>query len=109
MWLAPLDRRTPPRRLITPNKAYRPFFGRDDKEWSFLGREGRGDYVFRMKSDGTASERVVAEAVIYLMGVSPDGEWVVVWVPSQSQAGSQALLAYPMRGGPPERSARDAS
>jgi hypothetical protein len=98
LWLARLDRRSSPRQL-TSLEASRPFFGLDGDVF-FLRRDGESEYVYRMKENGTVSEKVVSEPVIYLIGVSPDGQWVVAWIAHGGDESTQALVAYPTRGGP---------
>ena len=53
-----------------------------------------------MKEDGTGKEKVTPDPVIYLIAISPDGQWVVAWVAYQGEETTQALVAYPMGGGP---------
>lgn len=98
VWLARLDRRSSPRQL-TSLEASRPFFGTDGHIF-FLGRDRDAQYVYRTDEDGTHSEKVVADPIIYLIAVSPDGQWLVAWIAHASDDSTQALVAYPARGGP---------
>src|SRR5262249_50475371 len=84
---------------LTSLEASRPLFG-PDGEIVFLRREGDSQYVYRAREDGNLSERVVPDPVIYLIALSPDGQWVVVWIPYGGDQSTQALAAYPTRGGP---------
>ena len=99
LWLASLDRRFPPKRLSFSSEAYRPFFA-PNGSIVFFGKEGRSNYIYRMKEDGTGQEKLIPDPVIYLLAVSPDGQWVVVWVARKDGESSQAVTAYPSRGGP---------
>lgn len=101
LWLAPLDRRFQPQRLVASD-AYRPLFG-PHNEIFFLGNEGTSKFIFRIKQDGTGREKVVADPVMYLLSLSPDGDWIIAWVASDTQGRSQQVVAYPTRGGPPKR------
>jgi Tol biopolymer transport system component len=98
VWLARLDGRSSPQRL-TSLEASRPFFGPDGDVF-FLAREGASQYVYRAKENSAPGERVVADPIIYLIAVSPDGRWLVAWTAYGSDESTQALVAYPTRGGP---------
>lgn len=98
LWLAPLDGRSSPRQL-TSLEASRPFFGPDGDVF-FMGKEGKSQYVYRAKEGSTLSEKVVTDPIIYLIAVSPDGQWLVAWVAYGGDESTQALVAYPTRGGP---------
>jgi len=98
LWLAPLDHRAPPRQL-TSGDATRPLFGAGGTI-VFFAKEGESGYVYRMKEDGTGKEKVTPDPVIYLVAMSPDGQWVVAWVAYQGSETTQALVAYPVGGGP---------
>ena len=42
---------------------------------------------------------VIADPVVYLFGVSPDGRWAMVWASGPGEI-SDAVMAYPLDGGP---------
>jgi DNA-binding winged helix-turn-helix (wHTH) protein/Tol biopolymer transport system component len=98
VWLARLDGRSSPRQL-TSSEASRPFFGPDGDVF-FLGKDGESQYVYRTKEGSTFNEKVVADPIIYLIAVSPDGQWLVAWIAYGGDESTQALVAYPTRGGP---------
>jgi Tol biopolymer transport system component len=98
LWLSRLDRRASPRQL-TSEEASRPFFA-PGGTILFFGKEGESGYIYEMKEDGTGKKKVIPDPVIYLIAVSPDGRWVVAWVPYQGEETTQALVAYPVGGGP---------
>jgi DNA-binding winged helix-turn-helix (wHTH) protein/Tol biopolymer transport system component len=97
LWLARLDSRSPPRQL-TSSEASRPFFGPDGDVF-FLGNEGQSQYVYRTKEGSALSEKVVTDPIIYLIAVSPDGQWLIAWIAYGGDESTQALVAYPTRGG----------
>jgi hypothetical protein len=98
IWLAPLDRRTPPRLIA-----------RDGDQMSF---GAAGELIFRslkennalvrIKTDGTGRERLPTISVVEKGDVSPDGEWVIVRAPGAIKGAVQATLALPVRGGAPK-------
>jgi eukaryotic-like serine/threonine-protein kinase len=91
VWLAALNGRTAPRRLIDSG-GLQAFFGADG-EVIFAARENRTNSIYRVKEDGTGL-RTVARAS-NLLGVSPDGRWVTAWLPTNG------AVAYPLGGGAP--------
>jgi len=97
LWVARLDGRSSPRQL-TSLDASRPLFGRDGDVF-FLARNGEAEYVYRTNEDMTLSEKIIAEPIIYLMAVSPDGQWLVAWIAYGGDGSTQALVAYATHGG----------
>jgi serine/threonine protein kinase len=99
VWLASLTRSFPPRRL-TQKEGFRPFFGPSGYIF-YLSRQEDKDYVYRVKEDGTSQERVIADPVIYLLAVSPDGQQLVTWVERKEGDTPSAVVVYPLSGGKP--------
>jgi serine/threonine protein kinase len=98
LWLAPLDRRSPPRQI--PNvEGDGPLFGAGG-EILFRARERDYGFAYRVREDGTGLRKASEHPVIETTDVSPDGQWLVVYArPSKEEAG--ATLALPLGGGPP--------
>jgi len=98
LWLAPLDRRSPPRRI--PNiEGDGPLF---DPHGDVLFRARDGDYGFayRVRPDGTGLQKVHEHPVIENVGVTPDGRWLAAYArPIKERAGGTILL--PVGGGTP--------
>ena len=102
LWLAPLDRSTPPRQV--PNVVGdQPFFGADDEIFFRATDESVADgssdgsmvFVFRVKRDGTGFRRAIERPVSTLEGLSPDGAWFV----AHTEVG--LTQAFPLEGGEP--------
>ena len=89
IWLAPLDRRTPPREIARGGDHVS--FG-PDGELVFRSRT-EGNALIRIKKDGTGRKRITTMTVLDKFGVSPDGEWVVAQIPGA------ATIAVPVQGG----------
>jgi len=75
IWVAELDRRTPPRQL-TRSGEFRAFYGAPG-EIIYIN-QGAVRHLYRMKDDGSASQMLIPDAVNNLMSVSPDGRWAFV-------------------------------
>jgi hypothetical protein len=86
LWLAPLDRRSPPRQV--PNiEGISPVFGLHG-EFFFRSADG---FVYRVREDGAGLQKTIEKPIISIRRISPDGQWLVV------QAGE--TFAHPIGGG----------
>jgi eukaryotic-like serine/threonine-protein kinase len=97
VWIADLDRRTPPRQL-TSDGAFRASFGAPG-EIIYLS-QGEIRHLYRMKEDGSARERVYPDPVNQLFAVSPDGQWAVTLTARRGAVGTE-IRFVPLRGGAP--------
>ena len=96
LWVAPLDRRSPPRQI--PNvQGDEPEFG-PGGEIFFRAIEGSSAFAYRVRPDGTGLRKVVEQQVAMLDGFSPDRQWVAVKLPGTEGSSYEAL---PLRGGSP--------
>jgi len=96
LWLAPLDRRSPPHRI--PNaEGQEPKFG-PRGEIFFRALEGTSTFVYRVHEDGTELGKVIDQPIAVLTGISHDRQWLVVKVPGKE---GSSIMAFPLRGGPP--------
>jgi eukaryotic-like serine/threonine-protein kinase len=98
LWLAPLDRSSPPVQI--PNvEGMQPRF-EPDGDVIFRHAEGRSMFVYRVHPDGTGLRKALAEPVFLLDAVSPDGRWIVAWAPLPGN-GPPSMQAFPLDGGSP--------
>ena len=93
IWLAALDRRTPPRQIAQGGDQVS--FG--PEEDLVFRSVAENNALIRIKKDGTGRSRVTAATVIEKFGLSPDGKWVIALL-----AGS-GTFAVPVDGGAPTR------
>ena len=98
IWLAPLDRRTPPRLIARAGDQVS--FG-PPGELIFRSL-GESNALVRIKTDGTGRERISTESVLNKRDVSPDGEWVIISAPGTTKDAVLATLAVPINGGVPK-------
>ncbi|MCI0402424.1 MAG: protein kinase, partial [Acidobacteria bacterium] len=80
IWLANLDRRHAPVRL-TSGGEYRAFFGAPGEVLFLSG--GSPKQLYRMREDGNGRAPVSPDPAIFLVSVSPGGEWAVVVAPAR--------------------------
>jgi hypothetical protein len=98
LWLAPLDRHSPPRQI--PNiEGDAPLFD-PNGDVLFRARDRDYGFAYRVRPDGTGLQKVHEHPVIDNLGVSPDGRWLAAYArPSKERAGGTILL--PIGGGTP--------
>jgi hypothetical protein len=103
LWVAPLDRSSPPRQV--PNveggsPRFGPggeiFFRRSEGKPNMAGSTGS---VYRIRPDGAGLRKALAQPILVMVAVSPDGRWLEAWALEGS--GSPAYQAFPLDGGPP--------
>jgi eukaryotic-like serine/threonine-protein kinase len=98
LWLAALDRQSPPRQL--PNaEGDMPLFGKGS-EIFFRAIEGTSAHAYRVREDGTGLQKVSEQAIALPKGISPDGQWVVAKVAGED---GSTIMALPVSGGSPVR------
>src|SRR6185503_15791864 len=79
LWLAPLDRSSPPRQI--PNVEGRnPLFG-PDGDIVFRRVDGPSSFVYRVRPDGTAFRKALEQTAFDADDISPDGRWIRIWGP----------------------------
>jgi serine/threonine protein kinase len=105
VWLASLDRRTPPR--VIADNGDQVSFGAPG-ELIFRSRE-KGNALARIKTDGTGFERIPTVSFLDKGDVSPDGEWVIIQAPATTEHPVWETLAVPIRGGTPIKVCSDCS
>src|SRR5690242_3747955 len=93
LWLTPLDRSSPPRR-IPGVVGERPLFG-PGREIIFRGLQSHPDFAYRIREDGTGLRKATDRPVVWLSAVSPDRQWLLAKVSGSS------IEAFPLRGGSP--------
>lgn len=73
IWVAALDRRTAPRRLVQGGDqvAFGP-----NRDLVFRSIDAQGNFLSRIGIDGGNRVRVSDRSVVEVLGTSPDGQWV---------------------------------
>jgi hypothetical protein len=84
IWIADLDRRTPPRQL-TRGGEFRVFFG-PPGEIVYMSQE-KVRHLYRMKEDGSGLQMISPNEITYLITVSPDARWAAGVFPQASNGG----------------------
>src|SRR5215469_3241087 len=108
LWLAPLDRSSPPHEI--PNVVGgSPRFGPDGEIFFRRRAEGSSQeggmagspgFVYRVRLDGTGMRKALEQPILLLYGVSPDGDWIAGWAPLPGN-GPPYNQAFPLDGHSP--------
>jgi hypothetical protein len=98
LWLAPLDRSAPARRIGDSSQT-RPHFG-PRGQILFQATEGNFNYLEQMNADGSGRSKVVPYPIVAFQGISPGRRWVMAVVPVPEGIGARPM-AVPVDGGTP--------
>ena len=97
IWIAPMNRRSSPVRISSTEVEDSPHF-LPDGDLIFRVFEGGSNFLYRMKTDGTGRSKIMAQRVLDLYTVSPDGRWVIVAAPNSDQERTVATKAFRLGG-----------
>jgi len=97
LWLAPVDRRSPPQR-VGKGGEISPYFG-SHGQILFLRAEGKLNYLEQSSRDGSKCSRVVSYPVDALKGISPGRHWITGVVLNPQRRLLDSVL-IPVDGGP---------
>jgi eukaryotic-like serine/threonine-protein kinase len=97
LWLAPLDRHSPPRQIPDVD-GEQPLFG-PSGEIFFRKVEGTSAFLYSVREDGTGLRKAAEPPVIDVFDASPDRKWLLLgWSPTVGEAGE---VIFPIGGGAP--------
>jgi len=99
MWLARVDRRSPPT-VLPPAEALGPVFGRDGEVY-FRGTEDRRWYIYALELDSGRIRKFTTDQAVNSPTISPDGRWILSTVPAAGKDTTMVLKAFPKEGGAP--------
>jgi WD40 repeat protein len=97
IWIAALDRRTPPRQIPSRLPLDQPHFDGND-EVCFRALDSGKHFAECAKLDGTSRRRVVPQPVVDVMSISPDQRWIVTNDPFVSDRASLRGVAHELDG-----------
>ena len=95
LWVAPLDRRTPPKQLTSSNVRQISFGG--EGNIYFLLRKGGHEFLYSIAPGEAAPRQIRPEPSGIFSRISPQGDW---WLTGSDLA---SVIARRIRGGPPIR------
>jgi eukaryotic-like serine/threonine-protein kinase len=100
LWVAPTDRSSSPVKLSSGTNDDSPLF-LPSGDIVFRAVEGRQNFVYRMKADGSGRKKISGDSVFDLISVSPDGRWVIATSAAAGTKEAFATRAIPVDGGAP--------
>jgi len=95
LWLANLDRRSPPRQITSAGE-YRGFFGAPGEIVFQSNTEPR--HLFRMKEDGSGRQQISPDPILIIFSVSHDGRWLIASSPVGHGEQTSLIKAYSVHG-----------
>lgn len=103
LWLAPIDRSSPPRKIGGPG-ATQPHFAAESRIL-FLQNDGKMNYLEQMNPDDSnpSPSKVVPYPIDDFQGVSPNARWAIAAVPNAQRSSGANIMAIPLNGGNPRR------
>ncbi len=99
LWIAPTNRRSSPVKLTTGGNEDAPYF-LPDGDLIFRSVEAGGNFVYRMKPDGSDRHKLLPQPVLDLLSVSPDGRWLLFAAASKVDEPPVVTQAFPLDDGP---------
>ncbi len=98
LWLANLDRRSPPRQITSAGE-YRGFFGAPGEIVFQSNTEAR--HLFRMNEDGSGRQQISPDPILMILSVSHDGRWLIASTPVGHGEQTSLMKMYPVHGETP--------
>lgn len=89
LWIVPLDPQSRPHEIPNVHGEH-PVFGFNG-EIFFRGIEGNSAFAFRVHEDGSAQQKVSEQPIASLIGMSPDGRWLLAKLPGPRGSNTFAL------------------
>ncbi len=99
IWLAPVNRRSAPRMLETP-EALGPVFGPSNNLY-FRSRDGQQTYLYELNLSSSEIRKFSPDIAVNPPTISPDREWIISMTHVKSDESSVVVKAYPTRGSAP--------
>jgi eukaryotic-like serine/threonine-protein kinase len=100
LWVAPADRSSSPVKLSSGTNDDSPFF-LPNGDIVFRTVQGRQNFLYRVKPDGSGREKISDGSVFDLISISPDGRWAIATSAATDAKEAFATAAIPVNGGAP--------
>jgi len=102
LWIAALDRRSPPWQLDSGSPERYPVFGPAGDVF-FWAQEGGESYVYHRPLEGGQRRQVTPVLALHFATISSDGKWVVVEAPINGEDVKRGVVAYRVADGTAQR------
>ncbi len=97
VWVAPLDRRSPPQLVPAPGPLDRPFFASDDELFVRALENGK-QFLQRLHLDGSGRHNLMPDAIVGIEQVTPDRKWVLVGQAASGDRSTVHMVAHSADG-----------
>jgi DNA-binding winged helix-turn-helix (wHTH) protein/Tol biopolymer transport system component len=104
LWLAPLDRSAPPKRIAASGEGS-PHFGPDGTV-RFRYSNGKANYIGQIKKDGSNRKQITPYPISTFLSSSPDGRWLIALAPASDRAAADTMAIPTEDVGRPHRVCR---
>jgi len=98
IWFTDLEHRSSPRQISHGEGESSPLFT-PSGDVLFRASEGAFNFAYRMKQDGSEGRKVLADPILDIDDVSPDGRWLVVFPFRKGGESAFWRVAYPLQEG----------
>ncbi len=101
LWMADLDLRSAPRQFASAVEEDKPSLDAAGDIF-FRAAEGGSNFLYRMKADGSARQKALANPIFEFDTISPDGRWAIVvqGTPKDLDVAFETMIV-PLDGGLP--------
>lgn len=101
LWIASTDRRSSPEQLASVENEDEPMF-LPNGDLVYRASEGGKNYIYTRRQDGSGRQRLLAQEILDLLAVSPDGRWISVFQKDdKDKEHPYRTVLYPNGGGRP--------
>jgi eukaryotic-like serine/threonine-protein kinase len=97
LWIASTNRRSSPVRISSSAIEDSPYF-LPDGDIVFRALEGKSNFLYRMKKDGTGRHKITAERILDPVAISPNGRWLIASSAGPDQEHSAVTKAFAVDG-----------
>jgi eukaryotic-like serine/threonine-protein kinase len=97
LWLASISSGFPPRQFLSTVNEDEPHWDSSGSIY-FRAAEGKLNFLYRMRPDGNERVKIVADPILDIDTLSPNGQWVIT-TEAKSDGPAGGVVAIPAHGG----------
>ena len=97
LWIAELDRRSPPKLVNSPVPLDQPYFAADG-EVCFRSLEDGKHFLECAAQDGSGRHKVLSNPIIDITGITGDRNWILTGEPTAVDPSLTRVVAHELRG-----------
>ena len=97
IWIAATNRRSSPVRISSSEIEDSPSF-LPNGDLVFRAVENGGNFLYRMRPDGSERRKITSERILDVHSMSPDGRWILASAPNPGEEVTAVTKAYSLDG-----------